>query len=255
MQEQYFTELSCKQCVNAAQLGFDFSFAFQPIVRASTRKTVAYEALARGTAGEGFMEVFKNVTEENLYRFDQACRVKAIRKAAELGMTVTLNINFTPNAVYKPELCIRTTLAAAKEYNFPVKKISFEVTEGEEVVDKNHLMGIIREYQSLGFSTAIDDFGAGYAGLNLLADFQPDYIKIDRALIDYVDQSPARQAIIKGTLLTCSLLDIDVLAEGVERVEEYRWLRDQGIDLFQGYYFARPGFEHLPEVDPALFEV
>jgi EAL domain-containing protein (putative c-di-GMP-specific phosphodiesterase class I) len=255
MQEQYFTELSCKQCVNAAQLGFDFSFAFQPIVRASTRKIVAYEALARGTAGEGFMEVFKNVTEENLYRFDQACRVKAIRKAAELGMTVALNINFTPNAVYKPELCIRTTLAAAKEYNFPVKNISFEVTEGEEVVDKNHLIGIIREYQSLGFSTAIDDFGAGYAGLNLLADFQPDYIKIDRALIDYVDQSPARQAIIKGTLLTCSLLDIGVLAEGVERVEEYRWLRDQGIDLFQGYYFARPGFEHLPEVDPALFEV
>jgi len=255
MEARYFTELSCKQCVNAAELGFDFSFAFQPIVRASTRKIISYEALARGTAGEPFLEVFKHVTEENLYRFDQACRVKAIRKAAELGMTVTLNINFSPNAVYKPELCIRTTLAAAKEYNFPVQKISFEVTEGEEVVEKAHLISIIREYQSLGFSTAIDDFGAGYAGLNILADFQPDYIKIDRALIDCVEQSKSRQAIIKGIVLTCSLLDIGVLAEGVERVEEYRWLRNHGIDLFQGYYFARPGFEHLPEVDPALFEV
>lgn len=255
MQEQFFKNLSCKQCVDAAELGFDFSFAFQPIVRASTRQIISYEALARGTAGEGFMEVFKHVTEENLYRFDQACRVKAIRKAAELGMKVTLNINFSPNAVYKPELCIRTTIAAAKEFNFPVQNISFEVTEGEEVVEKAHLISIIREYKSLGFSTAIDDFGAGYAGLNLLADFQPTYIKIDRALIDYVDQNKPRQAIIKGIVLTCSLLDIGVLAEGVERAEEYIWLRDQGIDLFQGYYFARPGFEHLPEVDPALFEV
>ena len=255
MQEQYFKELSCKQCVNAAELGFDFSFAFQPIVRASTRQIISYEALARGTAGEPFLEVFKNVTEENLYRFDQACRVKAIRKAAQLGMTVKLSINFAPNAVYKPELCIRTTIAAAKEYNFPVENISFEVTEGEEVVEKAHLISIIREYQSLGFSTAIDDFGAGYAGLNLLADFQPNYIKIDRALIDCVDQSKSRQAIIKGIVLTCSLLDIGVLAEGVERAEEFIWLREQGIDLYQGYYFARPGFEHLPEVDPALFEV
>lgn len=255
MQERYFKDLNCKQCVNAAELGFDFSFAFQPIVRASTREIISYEALARGTAGEPFLEVFKHVTEENLYRFDQACRVKAIRKAAQLNMQVTLNINFSPNAVYKPELCIRTTLAAAKEYNFPVKNISFEVTEGEEVVEKAHLIAIIREYQSLGFSTAIDDFGAGYAGLNLLADFQPNYIKIDRALVDCVDKSLSRQAIIKGIVLTCSLLNIGVLAEGVERFEEYRWLRAEGIDLFQGYYFARPGFEHLPEVDPNLFEV
>lgn len=255
MQEKYFKELNCKQCVNAAELGFDFSFAFQPIVRASTREVIAYEALARGTAGEPFMEVYKNVTEENLYRFDQACRVKAIRKAAQLSMPVKLSINFAPNAVYKPELCIRTTIAAAKEFNFPIERISFEVTEGEEVTDKAHLISIIREYQSLGFTTAIDDFGAGYAGLNLLAEFQPDYIKIDRSLIDKVDLSRSRQAIIKGIILTCSLLEIDVLAEGVERAEEFVWLRDQGIDLFQGYYFARPGFELLPEVNPTLFEV
>lgn len=252
---KHYEHLSCKQCVNAAELGFDFSFAFQPIVRASTREIVSYEALARGIAGEPFSEVMRHVSAENLYRFDQACRVKAIKTAAALGMQKTLNINFSPNAVYKPELCIRTTLAAAKEYQFPASQISFEVTEGEEVLEKAHLVNIIREYQKLGFSTAIDDFGAGYAGLNLLADFQPDYIKIDRVLIDYVDQNPARQAIIKGIVLTCSLLNIGVLAEGVERKEEYVWLLNEGIDLFQGYYFARPGFEQLPAVDPALFEI
>ncbi len=250
-----YPDLNCAQCVNAATLGFDFSFAFQPIVKASTRSIVSYEALARGPSGEPFASVFEKVTEDNLYRFDQACRVKAIRLAARLQMPVTLSINFSPNAVYRPELCIRTTLAAAREYQFPLERISFEITEGEQVRDKTHLVAIIREYRSLGFSTAIDDFGAGYSGLNMLAEFQPDYIKIDRELVDGVDTNKARQAIIQGVLLTCALLNIKVLAEGVERHEEYAWLHTRGIDLFQGYYFARPGFECLPEVDPAVFDL
>jgi EAL domain-containing protein (putative c-di-GMP-specific phosphodiesterase class I) len=255
MAQLHYQDLNCAQCVNAATLGFDFSFAFQPIVRASKRAVVSYEALARGTQGQPFPEVYRHVTEENLYRFDQACRVKAIKLAAALQMQVNLSINFTPNAVYRPELCIRTTLAAAREFGFPLERISFEITEGEKVTDKTHLVNIIREYRSLGFSTAIDDFGAGYSGLNLLAEFQPDYIKIDRELIDHVDQNKARQAIIQGVLLTCSLLNIEVLAEGVERHEEYAWLRAHSIDLFQGYYFARPGFESLPQVDDAVFDL
>lgn len=251
---RHFEKLSCRQCVDTALLGFDFSFAFQPIVRASAREIVSYEALARGTRGEPFSEVFRQVNPENLYRFDQACRVKAIKKAAELNLQKTLNINFSPNAVYKPELCIRATLAAAQEYQFPLNQISFEVTETEEIIEKSHLVAIFREYRALGFTTAIDDFGSGHSGLNLLAEFQPDYIKIDRFLVDHVDQNSARQAIIEGLVLTCQRLGIGVLAEGVERKEEFVWLINHGIDLFQGYYFARPEFEKLPAVDARVFE-
>lgn len=246
MKQAFYQNLSCRQCANASELDFDFSFAFQPIIQASTRSIVAYEALARGIAGEPFMSVYQHVTAENLYRFDQSCRVKAIKLAAELNMQTALNINFSPNAVYRPELCIRTTLAAAREYNFPVERICFEVTEGEELLDKSHLVGIIREYRNLGFSTAIDDFGSGYSGLNLLAEFQPDCIKLDRMLIDGVHNNPAKQAIVKGIVLTCQLMTIQALAEGVELYEEYAWLATNGVDLFQGYYFARPGFECLP---------
>lgn len=230
-------------------------FAFQPIVRASTRSIIAYEALARGVNGEPFPHVFSNVTEANLYRFDQACRVKAIKLAAELGMEVNLSINFTPNAVFRPELCIRTTLAAAQEYRFPRERISFEVTEAEQLDDKAHLVAIFREYKNLGFTTAIDDFGAGYSGLNFLAEFQPDYIKIDRYLIDHVDQHAPRQAIIQGLILICAKLGVGVLAEGVERHAEYAWLCANGIDMFQGYYFARPGFQCLPVVASELFDL
>ncbi|MGM0633249.1 MAG: EAL domain-containing protein [Pseudomonadota bacterium] len=253
MKQEHPEPLTCKQCINTRSLGFEFSFAFQPIVRASTQAIVAHEALARGTEGQPFPEVWKHVTEKNLYRFDQACRVKAIKLAKELDLRVGLNINFTPNAVYKPELCIRTTLRAAKEYGFPIDRIHFEVTEGENVKDKAHLVGIIRTYQKLGFSTFIDDFGAGYSGLNLLAEFQPNCIKIDRGLISEIQDHAPKQAILEGILYTCRKLDIDVLAEGVETAQEYQWLKNVGVDLFQGYYFARPAFERLVDVESSLF--
>jgi EAL domain-containing protein (putative c-di-GMP-specific phosphodiesterase class I) len=122
--------------------------------------------------------VLSQVNDDNRYRFDQACRVKAIKGAAAIGIVEKLSINFLPNAIYKPEVCIRTTLAAARAHNFPIERIVFEATEGEAINDGRRLAEILREYKQTGFITAIDDFGAGYAGLNLLAEFQPDVIKL-----------------------------------------------------------------------------
>ena len=246
-------EIQCDRCRDLPPLPFTFSFAFQPIVRASSQEIVSYEALVRGINGEPAGSIFEHVNEENLYQFDQACRVTAIKKAVELGLNTQLNLNFTPNAVYEPQLCIRTTLAAAERYGFPLDKIVFEVTEGEEVKDKQHLVNIIEAYKKMGFHTAIDDFGAGYSGLNLLADYEPDVIKLDRELIIDIHQHPRKQAIIKGIILVCRELNLELLAEGIELEQEYRWLKEQGIDLFQGYYFARPGFECLPYVPEACY--
>ena len=183
-----------------------------------------------------------------LIDIDQNCRIKAVQLAAELGMSCDLNINFSPNAVYQPEQCIRTTLWAAEKYGFLIRQIVFEVTDGEKVKDHEHLRRIIDYYQNLWFKTAIDDFGAGYAGLNLLANYLPDYIKLDRDLIIDIDHHERRQAIVHGIQLICRELNIGILAEGVETIEEYKWLSMRGIDLFQGYWFAKPGFESLPEV-------
>ena len=108
------------------------------------------------------------VNEDNRFRFDQAGRVKAIKTAARLGMQSRLSINFMPNAIYRPELCIRSTLEAARAHDFPVERIIFETVEGERISDGKWLTEVFREYQRIGFLTAIDDFGAGFAGLNLL---------------------------------------------------------------------------------------
>lgn len=241
---------ACAGCNDGVQLGFDFEYAFQPIVDIRNRSIFAHEALVRGPAGESAYSVLSKVNDNNRYKFDQACRVKAVAAAARLGMTSYLSINFLPNAVYQPEACIQSTLKAAREHGFPHDKIIFEVTEGEQVMDRAHLLNIFKKYSSLGFKTAIDDFGAGYAGLNLLSEFQPTVLKLDMDLVRNIDKSPARQAIVKGMVLTSNLIGSQLIAEGVETREEKNYLESVGIYLMQGYFFCKPAFQALGTIDP-----
>ncbi|GAA0787749.1 MULTISPECIES: EAL domain-containing protein [Pseudomonadati] len=239
---------SCSNCANSAPLEFDFTMAFQPIVNCRTQSIFGYEALVRGVNNESAFEVLSQVNTENRYAFDQLCRVKAIALASELGITSMLSINFLPNAIYNPERCIRTTLEAAKKYQFPTENIMFEFTEVEKIEDSQHLKSIVDYYQLLGFKTATDDFGSGYSGLNLLADFQTDIIKFDMGLIRNIDKDKVRQSMLKHCLAMFAELNITPLAEGIESKEEYIFLKNAGVELMQGYFFAKPGFECLPTV-------
>lgn len=242
------TTTGCAACRDGQGLGFPISMAFQPIVNVSTGTVFAHEALVRGTAGESAGSLLGKLNKDNLYPFDQACRVTALEWAAKLQVPAMVSINFMPNAVYKPETCIRATLEAAERFNFPLERIIFEVTEQEQVLDIDHLTGILRAYRKQGFMTAIDDFGAGYAGLNLLADFQPDLIKLDMHLIRNIDQDSVRQTLVEATLQMCRKLNIRVIAEGIESLGELRALQAMGVELFQGYLLAKPGFQSLPDV-------
>ena len=240
-----FQELQCANCIHGGSLGFDFSMAFQPIIDLKNKQVFAQEALARGLDGESAAGVFEKVTADNLYRFDQTCRVKAIELASRQQDDSVVSINFMPRAVYRPELCIRTTLAAAEKYSVDISRIMFEVTEGEKVDDSNHLMSILEYYKSKGFKTAIDDFGSGYSGLNMLAEFQPDLVKLDMALIRNIDKSLSRRAIVKGIIVMCSDLGIDIIAEGIETLDEKNCLLDLGIYLHQGFLYSKPSFERF----------
>lgn len=243
----------CGHCGNAVGLDFQFDYAYQPIVDMRTRTVFAHEALVRGPNGESAASVLAQVTEANRYRFDQACRVKAIKGASELGFAEAVSINFLPNAIYRPEACIRTTLAAAQAHHFPLHRIIFEVTEGERVEDGPWFAEILREYKRCGFRTAIDDFGAGYAGMKLLADFQPDIIKLDMDLVRGADTHKPRQAIVRGLVRLCQEMGIEIIAEGIETPGERDFLCDAGIHLMQGYLFAKPAFKAVaPLSDWAL---
>lgn len=243
----------CSRCRDLDALDFDFAFAYQPIVDFRTRSIFAHEALVRGINGESAASVLARVNDDNRYRFDQGCRVGAVKGAAELGIRELLSINFLPNAVYEPAACIRSTFEAAKKYGFPKEHIIFEVVEGENVTDRPHLINIFEEYRRFGFMTAIDDFGAGYAGLNLLAEFQPDIIKIDMDLVRDIDANPPKQAIVEGIVHICRQLKIRVLAEGIETRAERDCLLERGVELFQGYLFCKPAFRAVGTIDPAAW--
>jgi len=244
-----FKPLGCKNCLEQNPLEFDITMAYQPIVDVRDDSVFAYEALVRGKDGEGAGQVLSRVTEDNRYYCDQTCRVKAIQIASELGIDCNLSINFLPNAVYRPETCIRATMEAADLFNLPVSKIIFEVTEAEPVNDPVHLLNIFDEYRDRGFITAIDDFGSGYAGLNLLTKFKPQVLKLDMELCQGIADDVVKRTITEGAIRTAKALDILVIAEGVETTEDLRVLRDLGADYFQGYLLDRPQIEALPLPD------
>ena len=248
-----FTPVGCRECRDKTKLGIDFTMAFQLIVDVSIKGIFGYEALVRGPNNEGAEFILSQLNDSNRYRFDQAIRVKAIDLAKRLDLQGMLSINFLPNAVYKPETCIRATLEAAAEMDFPTNRIMFEVTEGEKVIDNDHLRNIFKEYKKHNFTTAIDDFGAGYAGLNLLADWQPDIIKLDMSLTRNVNSDRVRRALVFGIISICKELGINVIAEGIETIEECLTLVDEGVTLFQGYLFASQGFETLPVVNAEVW--
>lgn len=242
---------ACHGCRTGAPLKMAITMAFQPIVDIQTGAVFAYEALVRGTEGQSAGDVLGSVEPEMIYKFDQRCRVTAIELAGRLfapGDGAKLSINFMPNAVYEPDACIRASLTAARRVGFDPGRLMFEFTEDERMRDVAHVRRIIEAYRARGFTTAIDDFGAGYAGLGLLADLRPDMLKLDMALIHDIDASASRRAIVAGVVQISDALGVRCIAEGIETAAELRTLKEIGVRLCQGFLLARPVTERLPQV-------
>lgn len=240
----------CRACRGGVVSPFPFTMAFQPIINVVAGTVFAYEALVRGTDGESAGEVLGWLNSANVYAFDQSCRVKAIELAAGLGLVETgaaLSINFLPGAVYDPAACIRLTLETARKMNFPVDRLVFEVMEREKVIDTQHLKAIAAEYRRRGMRVALDDFGAGFCGLNLLAELDVDVVKLDTRLIREVHLRPKAVAIVETMAALSARIGFELVAEGVETIEEYRMLRACGVNLMQGHLLARPAIEQLPD--------
>jgi EAL domain-containing protein (putative c-di-GMP-specific phosphodiesterase class I) len=231
--------------------GSILTMAFHPIVDVELARVWGYEALVRGTGGESAGWLLGRVTDDNRTKFDKACRVRAIELASQilpLDDHSRVSINFQPSAIEDPKLCAKQSLETAQRFGMAPHRIMFEFNENKRLSDTSHIQQIIEEYKRAGFLTAIDNFGAGFAGLGLIAKVQPDIIKIDMDLVRSIAGVPAKQIIVAGLVSIAGQLGIKVVAEGVETESEVRVLRAAGVRLFQGYYFAKPEVERLPPV-------
>lgn len=234
------------QAVSAEVAERGFSFAFQPIVHAPSGAVVAYEALVRGAGNESASHVLKRVGPRRQHCFDERSRGVAIELAARLGLDCALHLNLLPRGL--GARCARpdSVLAAAVRAGITPERLVLEIVESEAIRDHTSFLLAVDAFRTAGLRVAIDDFGAGYAGLTLLAELQPDIIKLDMGLVRGIDHRGPRQAIARGIVRTCLDLGIDLVAEGVETPGELAWCRAEGIELFQGNLIAEPGFEELP---------
>ena len=237
----------------SGEMGFKFSFAFQPIVDIRNREIISFEALVRGPRGESSASVFAQVLQNDILRFDEICRRKAINLASRLNIPNRLNLNLCAQSIFEVDLSITATFQASIQSGIPAENIIFELLETKSLTEQGNLIKYLRTIQEFGFATAIDDFGAGYSGLKLLVEYQPNFIKLDRHLIGNIQWDFVKQRIFSGIQKICESLSIEIVAEGVENVGEYHWLREAGISIFHGYYFARPAFEALPDVANKVF--
>ncbi|WP_249435779.1 EAL domain-containing protein [Paenibacillus sp. Marseille-Q4541] len=218
----------------------------QPIVE-KHGSVIAHEMLARFVQNDGSLlspfEVFEAAKlRGRLYALDRLCRMEAVRASA--GLSGLVFINFIPTSIYSPQHCLSSTIKLAEEIGASPSKFVFEVVETEKVDDLEHLKNILGYYKERGFQYALDDVGEGYSTIELLREIRPHYMKLDKKYVQSVAKSEEKQKVAQ-TMLEAALQSGSIpLAEGVEEIEDFVWLRDCGFRMFQGYLFGRPAPVH-----------
>ncbi|QOS76562.1 EAL domain-containing protein [Paenibacillus sp. JNUCC31] len=225
-------------------LEHQFSSYMQPIVDAS-EKIIGFEFLLRPADHGRFFsayELFEVARDTGLHSFlDRTARIAAIETSAVLlPQGVKRFVNFLPSSIYNPEYCLTHTFKAIERLSLDPKDFVFEVVETEQIQQMSILQHIFEVYRSHGMSVALDDVGAGFSTIELMNRLEPDFVKIDRSLIDRCDHDLTKQQQIIDIVEMSRRFGGRVLAEGIERIEEFEFCRSVGIDLAQGYYFGKP---------------
>ncbi|MCS3431974.1 diguanylate phosphodiesterase [Klebsiella sp. BIGb0407] len=225
------------------------TFAFQPIVEPMSGKVSSFEALIRSPEGKSPEELFASVPPESLYTFDLETKAIALQQAGQILRTdEKISINLFPGSLYTIPGSVALLVEHIKQANLRPDQVIIEVLETELITRMEDFHNSLKDIRAAGIGIAIDDFGSGYSRLSLLSKFQPDKIKLDRALIVDIHKNGIKQAMIAAIVKYCEDMGIKLVAEGVEKLEEWCWLQSIGVRLFQGYLFARPCLNGISEV-------
>jgi EAL domain-containing protein (putative c-di-GMP-specific phosphodiesterase class I) len=216
-----------------------FSFAFQPIATIATQEILGYEALCRPT-DDAFPDptTLFNTAERagRVIDLGRACRVVAAATLEAMTEDVLLFVNLHPH-----ELNDSLITEGQSAFISHASSVVLEITETAAISDSNRLRRVMAGLREQGFRLALDDLGSGYAGLNSLALLQPDFVKLDMSLIRRIEVDSSLARLIKHILEFAAGEGMQVIAEGVETLQEYEAVRELGCPLAQGYLLARPG--------------
>lgn len=216
---------------------------YHPIVRTATGEVYGYEALARGThRGLRSPEVLFGVAEEAnmIWELSRLCRRRAIEGIdSHLEPDHLLFLNIDPHDFRDPSF--RYLDPAEMGIRDP-ERIVLEITERVAIKDYATFQEHLARFRDQGFRFAVDDSGSGYAGLGSIANLAPDYIKLDISLISGIDMNFMKQNLVETMVSFANDHGIMVIAEGVEREEEYEAIKRLGVHLSQGFLFHHPRY-------------
>jgi len=224
-------------------------FALQPIVEPSEGKISSLEALIRSNDGGSPEHFFKTLDQDKIYEVDLQTKKYAFALAEKLGIgSHKIAVNLLPMSLVNVPGAVEFLVDQISLHGLQPEQVIIEVTENEMISGFNKFNSAIKRLRGEGIGLAIDDFGSGYAGLSLLTRFQPDKIKIDREIVSNIHLSGAKQAIVRSIVSCCTDLEITLVAEGIEKLEEWCWLESAGIRRFQGFLFARPQLNGVGDI-------
>jgi len=212
--------------------------AVQPVVRVPERTVFGYECLVRSTEpsikhGGVFVELADRVGRS--LDLDRRIRQAVAEIIPSMRDKTAVLVNLHPGSLDDPDL---------HDKNAPLSRFAarvvLEITERASLHDLNSVREQVASLRSLGYRIAVDDLGAGYAGLTSLALLQPEFVKLDMELVRGISESPTKAKLVSAVVTLCRELGNEVIAEGIESGDEYRRLESLGCTLLQGYYFARP---------------
>lgn len=227
----------------------DYSFTYQPIVDPLSREITAYEARLCGPGGCSPMEYFSALSRTTIYEADLKTKKLAFALAQKMGISdKTLTIKLLPMTLVRVPDAIGFLVHEITAHGLVPEQIVVAITENGVVTREDNFVAALQQLKASGMRLAIDDFGAGSAGLLLLTQCQPEKIMIDRNMICDIHTSGPKQAIVQAIIRFCSSLEISVIATGVEKAEEWMWLDAAGVCNFQGSLFASPRLNGAPVV-------
>lgn len=230
---------------------------FQPIVNIKERRIIGYEALVRGPSGSPLhspISLFDAALRQGrLMDLELLCREVHLRNFAKLRLSGLLFLNVCPLTLAEPNHSPGVTLRFLRQLGLGPDQVVIELTEQYPIDDYALMRTALGHYREMGFAVAIDDLGAGYAGLRLWSELRPDFVKFDRHFVQGIHEDSSKRHFVSSMQEIALGLDCQTIAEGIEVVEECRTLESLGIVFGQGYHFARPNSTPLRELPRRVF--
>lgn len=226
-----------------------FTYHFQPIISARDGSIVAYEALMRAQVEAQIspLDIIKYATHlDRLYDVERATFFN-ILKLVEDKKGELKNRKVFINSIPGSQLAGEEKKSLGHQLQKHADTVVIELTEQTEA-DDQALAAMKEEFSSMGIETAVDDYGTGYSNIVNLLRYMPNYVKIDRMLLSGIQDNPQKQHFVKDIVAFAHENDFQVLAEGVETMEELETVIRLGVDLIQGYYTGRPNAQILPQI-------